>query len=86
MAGRVMQADDRDRALEELEREAGRLRAALRALVAVEPIVRHGPADYDCFFCNTEGAGSWWAVRPEQVEHSATCPWVRARVLLGGEA
>jgi hypothetical protein len=84
MPGIVVRADDAHRALE--ERRTEELEAALRALVAVEPIVRHGPADYDCHHCNTEGAGSWWAVRPEEVEHSGDCPWVRARALLGGEA
>jgi hypothetical protein len=82
MPGIVVRADDAHRALE--ERRTEELEAALRALVAVEPIVRYGGADFGCWFCETDE--SLWAVRPEQVEHSADCAWVRARALLGGKA
>lgn len=64
--------------------ELAEMEAALRALVAVDPIVRYGGAACGCWFCETPE--SLWAVRPEQVEHSATCPWVRARALLGEKA
>jgi hypothetical protein len=110
MAGIVVRADDRHRALEErrteelgraleaaqrgvdrwreaaeIEYARGRaLEAALRALVAGDPIVQHGGADFGCWFCETEE--SRWAVRPEQVEHSGDCAWARARALLDGQA
>jgi hypothetical protein len=76
---------DRWREAAEIEYARGRaLEAALRALVAGDPLVRYGGADFGCWFCETEA--SRWAVRPEQVVHSATCPWVHAKRLLGGEA
>jgi hypothetical protein len=63
--------------------ELAEYEAALRALVAGDPIVRYGGADFGCWFCETDA--SLWAVRPEQVEHSDDCAWVRARALLEGE-
>jgi hypothetical protein len=82
MPGIVVRADDRHR--DTNERRTEELEAALRALVAGDPIVRYGGAACGCWFCETDA--SLWAVRPEQVVHSATCPWVAARALLGEKA
>jgi hypothetical protein len=76
---------DRWREAAEIEYARGRaLEAALAALVAGDPLVRYGGADFGCWFCETDD--SRWAVRPEQVEHAADCAWVRAKALLAGEA
>jgi hypothetical protein len=64
--------------------EGERLRAALDALVARDPIVRYGSVSYGCHYCDDESAV--WAYRREQVEHAEDCPWVRARDALRRDA
>jgi hypothetical protein len=67
-------------------REAHRivaLDAALRALVADEPLVNDREDYWRCAFCEAD-APVYGPEAGAPFVHEAACPWLRARELLGG--